>query len=217
MAWTDALLVAIDGADHRAATLVGIGGLGVIHHLAPGPRSILIIQSSSQKCSLRYLSALSQRMVTITPSLPCARNSLRDGQRGHDIAAARDSDEQAFFPRQALDHRMAVFRFDPHVAVGQLLVVDAGDDRGRHVFRAFDAVEAGRRLRGDAFDVRQILAQAAGVAGESPAGAEQRDEMRDAAFGLLDDFPAPWFRSARASWRRYCIDRRRNSGRGRPA
>ena len=38
--------------------------------------------------------------------------------------------------------------------------------------------------------VRQILAQPARVAHERAAGAEQRDEVRDAAFGLLDDLGA---------------------------
>ena len=44
----------------------------------------------------------------------------------------------------------------PDIAVGQCRVVDARDDGRRHVLGAFDAVEAGVGLDGDAFDAGQV-------------------------------------------------------------
>src|SRR6185437_349357 len=73
----DGLFVTIDRADHRAAAFVRISGLRVVHHFAPGLAFNRNHQSfSSQKCSLRYLSAPSQRMVTITPRLPASCSSF---------------------------------------------------------------------------------------------------------------------------------------------
>src|SRR5581483_7817261 len=67
--------VTVHAADHGAAALVGIRRAGVLHHLPPGFR-FNADHSSSQKCSLKYFSALSQSTVTITPGLPSAASSL---------------------------------------------------------------------------------------------------------------------------------------------
>src|SRR5262249_47947021 len=65
------LLIAVDIAEHRAAALVRIGGAGVLNHLLPRlARYLNHSYSSSQKCSLRYFSAVSQRTVTITAFSP---------------------------------------------------------------------------------------------------------------------------------------------------
>src|SRR5438309_851766 len=67
----DLLPLFIERAEHRATALVGIGGACVLHHL--GPRLVVNVNhSSSQKCSLRYLSAPSQKTVTMSP---CSRAS----------------------------------------------------------------------------------------------------------------------------------------------
>src|ERR1019366_7413297 len=70
------LVFAVDRADHGATTFIGINSLRVIHHFAPGSPVNPDHYSASQKCSLRYLSAPSHRIVTITPFLPCSYNSF---------------------------------------------------------------------------------------------------------------------------------------------
>src|SRR3569833_1976872 len=73
----DGLLIAVNRADHGAAALVWISRLRVVYHFAPGLAFNRNHQSfSSQKCSLRYLSAPSRSTVTITPRLPGSCNSL---------------------------------------------------------------------------------------------------------------------------------------------
>src|SRR5260370_22972439 len=60
-----AFLAVTDASQQGPAAFVGVSGAGMFHHLLPGLRFNLN-HSSSQNCSLRYLSALSQKMVTIT-------------------------------------------------------------------------------------------------------------------------------------------------------
>src|SRR5450759_3342786 len=63
--------VALGGAQHGAAALVGVTGTGVGHHGGPG-FGFDADHSSSQKFSLRYFSALSHRMVTMVADSPRA-------------------------------------------------------------------------------------------------------------------------------------------------
>src|SRR6516165_4694733 len=66
---------AVGGTQHGAAALIRIARLGVGHHGGPG-RGLDTDHSSSQKCSLRYFSALSQStvtMVAVSPSSAISR------------------------------------------------------------------------------------------------------------------------------------------------
>src|ERR1017187_1220150 len=68
------LRVAVDQAQHGADTLVGIRLARVRHHGCPG-FGLDADHYSSQKCSLRYFSALSHSTVTIMAGSPrCARS-----------------------------------------------------------------------------------------------------------------------------------------------
>ena len=62
-------LVAVGGAQHGSATFIGVGVAGVLHHGLPG-FGVHLNHSSSQKCSLRYLSAPSQSTVTMVADSP---------------------------------------------------------------------------------------------------------------------------------------------------
>src|SRR6202521_2134793 len=59
----------VGGAEHGDAAFVGIGLAGMRHHGRPG-FGFDANHSSSQKCSLRYLSALSHNTVTIMADSP---------------------------------------------------------------------------------------------------------------------------------------------------
>src|SRR5215469_6128056 len=68
------LVVTVDDADHRSAALVRICLAGVFHHHSP--RFLFDPDhSSSQKCSLRYFSALSHNTVTIVAVSPRSATS----------------------------------------------------------------------------------------------------------------------------------------------
>ena len=108
-------------------------------------------------------------------------------QCGVDIGAGGDAHQDAFDAREAFDHAVRVLGFEPEIAVGEVGVVDAGDNGRRHVLEAFEAVEAGFRLTRDAFDAGEFLAEAAGGPHEGSAGAEGGDEVGDAPLGLGDD------------------------------
>ena len=54
-------------------------------------------------------------LLAAARAVPCAI-----GQRRDDIAAGRDADQQAFFARQTLDHRVGVFGFDPELRSASL-------------------------------------------------------------------------------------------------
>src|SRR5436853_626797 len=60
------LTIPVDLTHHGATALIRIRLLGVRHHFTPG--LVIYFDHSSQKCSLKYLSAPSQSTVTITPS-----------------------------------------------------------------------------------------------------------------------------------------------------
>src|SRR5579872_6041185 len=53
------------------------------------------------------------------------------------------------------------------------------------MFQAFESMETGGRLRGNAFYVRHVMTEAAGGPYESAAGAHAGDKVRKRAFGLL--------------------------------
>src|SRR5690349_11886295 len=67
--FTNVLVLAVDGAQHGAAALVRIGLARMGQHGLPRV-GIDADHSSSQKCSERYFSALSQRTVTMMPGSP---------------------------------------------------------------------------------------------------------------------------------------------------
>src|SRR5208283_1670668 len=69
-----ALRVAVEGAQHGADTLVRIRLARVRHHRCPG-FGFNADHYSSQKCSLRYFSALSHSTVTIIAGSPRPANS----------------------------------------------------------------------------------------------------------------------------------------------
>src|ERR1700686_914448 len=71
----DGFVLAVDCANHGSAAFIGINSLRMIDHFAPGSPVNSDHYSSSQKCSLRYLSAPSQSIVTITAFFPCMCNS----------------------------------------------------------------------------------------------------------------------------------------------
>ena len=143
--------------------------------------------SSAQKRSLMYLSAASQRMVTMTASRPLACLFLGDLQRCGGRGCGGDADEQAVIAAQILRHGVGALGRHLDVLVGELGVVDLRDDGRGHVLQAFEAVEGRVGLHGDALDLRVQLLQAAGGAHEGAGGAEAGDEVRDLAFGLLPD------------------------------
>src|SRR5204863_3727692 len=77
---------AIHAPQHRSDALVRIRRARVLHHLSPGlPGHSNHAHSSSQKCSLRYLSAPSQSMVTISPLSPRAAISRPSCRAAHTL------------------------------------------------------------------------------------------------------------------------------------
>src|SRR6185437_2589189 len=117
------------------------------------------------------------------------------GQQGYGmhVAAGGDADEQGFFAREAADHRVGVFGFDPEVAVGEFLVVNARDDGGGHVFEAFESVEAAGGLGGEDLNAGDVALEAAAGSHEGSTGAHGGDEVSDRTRGLLNDFSAGAF------------------------
>ena len=106
------------------------------------------------------------------------------------ITAGRNSHQETLFARQTPDHPVSVFGFDPKVAIGQRLIVDAGHDGSRHMLQAFQPMEAARGLGRNALDLRQIPLQTATGPDESAARSQGGHEMRNAAAGLLDNLGA---------------------------
>ena len=126
--------------------------------------------------------------MTITPRLAAGHQFAGDLQRGHARCARRNPDQHPLFPRQPAHHRVRVFGLDPDIAVGQRGIVNARDDRGRHVLQAFQPVKAGGGLRRDSTSRAAVRGAAAGVTPMNvPLVPMAGDEMRHAAIGLLDD------------------------------
>src|ERR1019366_7879630 len=90
-------------------------------------------------------------------------------------------------------HGIGVFGFNPQIIIGQRGVVDGVHDGGGHVLQAFQSMESGGGLGGNAFDAGDVALEAAGGAGEGSAGSHAGDEVRDATVGLFDDFGAGAF------------------------
>ena len=63
-----------------------------------------------------------------------------------------------FISRQSPDLVIRVLGFNPDINVGQLGVVDRGNDRGRHVLQSFETVKPGGRLGRDALDAPLTVA-----------------------------------------------------------
>ena len=108
--------------------------------------------SSSQNRSLRYLSAESGRMVTITARRPAAASSRAMERLATTAAAAemptsKPSSRASFF---AMAYAASVST--AKVAVGEMRIVDRGNDGRAHVLHALEPVKGRVGLEADGLE-----------------------------------------------------------------
>ncbi len=127
-------------------------------------------------------------MVTMTASRPAAASCSAIWQGCGYGGGGGDADEEAVIAGEIAAHARRRPRCPCRCWRRRGGRRRCGDDGGGHVLEAFEAVEGGVGLHGDAADVGVELAEAAGGAHEGAGGAEAGDEVGDLAFGLGPDF-----------------------------
>ena len=90
-------------------------------------------------------------------------------------------------PRQTTRQLVRRLRLHTDILVRERCIVDARNDRGRHVLQALEAVPGLGRLHADAADVRVQLLQPAAGADDRPRRAEAGHEVGEAPARLLPD------------------------------
>ncbi len=143
---------------------------------------------SSQNRSLRYLSAESHKMVTMTASSPCAAHSSAIRRRTGDSGGGGNADQQPLFARQPARHRIGGFGRHFNFTVRQPRIIDARHNRGLHVLQTFQSIEGRIGFERNALDGGIQFLQSPRRADKCAAGAQAGQKMRDAAFSLPPDF-----------------------------